>query len=278
MSVLISGIHGFLGRHIAASHVHKAQKISGIDRELLQSPEGLTEYVEYMNPEYIYHFASYGNHSHQTERDQIFKSNIVATHNLLEASRNVDYKAFINVSSSIVEQPVHTMYASSKRCGEELVKSFVEDTGKPVVSIRPASVFGEGEADFRFIPTVIKHLKNGRRMPLDPSPRHSWIYVGDFVKATELIASKAQYLKGKAINISWGREWTNADIVECLEEISGKKLNFDIVESMRSYDKDHWLVDTTELTRLGFEYTFTLREALELTHYFYEQRLKEKHH
>jgi len=95
---------------------------------------------------------------------------------------------------------------------------------KNVVNVRPYSVYGPGEADHRFIPTVIECLNSGNEMTLDENATHAWIFINDFVKA--IFAGKTE-LGGPKI--------TNKEVVSILEDISGKKLKF-TSGMLRSYD------------------------------------------
>jgi nucleoside-diphosphate-sugar epimerase len=98
------------------------------------------------------------------------------------------------------------------------------------VNIHPYSVYGEGEADHRFIPKVIKCLHTGESMVVDGDATHDWIYIDSFVDA--LFAGETE--------IGTGVKTSNKEIVKMLEDISGKSLRY-VKGKVRDYDNDNWV-------------------------------------
>jgi nucleoside-diphosphate-sugar epimerase len=260
-NVVMTGAHGFIGTHLSAALVDKGFSVCALERELFTDPEALKNKLEELNPQYIYHLGAYGNHSAQTDIDQIVAANIFNTFLLLRQSREINYKAFINFSTSSVNLPHQTFYSASKSAAEKLCTAFRQQYGKPVVSVRPASVYGPGEAYFRFIPTLIKHLEEGTKMTLVENATHSWIYVGDFVQGVLKVAKNAAILDNP-INISDGDVYPNIDIVHRMEKITGKILDFESVERMRDYDTEQWVVGNYELKQLGYKPENTIQQGL----------------
>jgi len=119
------------------------------------------------------------------------------------------------------------MYSASKLYGELFIESLKDER---FVNVRPYSVYGPGEADHRFIPTVIRCLLSGEVMKLDPHATHDWIYVYDFIEAM---------FEGYT-DIGTGDSYTNMDVVEMLEGISGRLLNFQPA-TLRNYDTQKWV-------------------------------------
>lgn len=100
---------------------------------------------------------------------------------------------------------------------------------KPIVNIRPYSVYGPGEAQHRFIPTVIRALQTGETIPLDVHAKHDWIFVEDFIDA--MFAGHT--------DIGTGESFSNLQVVHALQEISGKMLNYQPAV-LRNYDNKDW--------------------------------------
>lgn len=241
-----------------------------VQRELLLKPEMLKEFFEKEKPDYIFHLASYGNHYHQGDIELIIKTNIIGTFNMLMASKDINYKSFVNFSSSSVDLPYETFYSTSKASGEHIVNAFFNEYEKCIITIRPASVFGEGEADFRLIPVVIKSLLTGKKINLDKKSTHSWIYIHDFIDALLYLFDKD--IKMKPINISYGKQWTNLEIIQMLEKISGKTLNYEKIDNMRSYDNTNWLVKNKELRRISWKPKYDIYQGLKKTYEYYQKK------
>jgi nucleoside-diphosphate-sugar epimerase len=210
--IYISGINGFIGQHFA-----KRLECKGIPRDATQ--QEINELLK--DAEYVIHLASYGNHSFQTDPLQMIETNVKLLIKILKAT---DKKVY-NISSSSVYLKVKTHYANSKLLAQKVCESFPN-----AVTVHPYSVYGEGEAKHKFIPTVINALKTGEQIVLDKEATHDWIHVEDFIDA--ILAGETE--------IGTGIKTANIEIVMMLENISNKKLNY-ICSKMRDYDNDNWV-------------------------------------
>jgi nucleoside-diphosphate-sugar epimerase len=177
--------------------------------------------------DYIIHLAAYGNHYYQKDFKLAVKINILNLYNLLELTKDIGYSLFYNFSTSSVTLENQTYYSITKFCGEQLAAMYDR-----VVNIRPYSVYGPGEAEHRFIPTVIRHLRSGEFMLLDEFAVHDWIYIDSFIEAFLKVTEHSE--------IGTGIMTTNLEVVRMLEEISGKKLNYTHAK-LRIYDTENWI-------------------------------------
>lgn len=218
----ISGSSGFIGTALSKRLEQSGNTVISIGRFLLGEKKHLRSLFDSKNPDYIVHLASYGNHYNQQDFAETVKANIINLHNLLSVSHKVPV---YNFSSSSVTLLAKTPYSITKLCGEQICDLFPN-----AVSIRPYSVYGPGEAEFRFIPTVIRALNSGEQITVDENATHDWIYIEDFITA---------FLKGYT-EIGSGEKYTNMQIVQALEKISGKKLNYK-PGKLRSYDNENWV-------------------------------------
>lgn len=207
----------------------------------------------------VVHLAAYGNHHFQTETDKIIQANITDLKSLIDEALFLGIEKFYNISTSSVTLPVQTLYSASKLLGEGLINDLKD---KRFVNVRPYSIYGEGEAAHRFIPTVIRHLKSGETMQLDPQAMHDWLHVDDFVK--ELFTGHYDFWGGVK-SIGSGEQVSNMGIVEILEEISGKKLNYTLA-MLRNYDTLKWVCPdysrSRKSLRVGLKQTYDYYNAL----------------
>lgn len=232
MKAAISGSRGFIGSHLAEALKNKGYEVVPIKRELLLDREKLAELFAVEKPDYTFHLASYGNHFNQQDIMQTLAVNIFGLITMLQAS---NAKTFINFSSSSVTLDVETFYSASKAAGERIAKAFAQQ-GKHIVTLRPYSIYGPGEASFRFIPTVIRCLLTGERMTLDLGSHHDWVYVEDFING--VIAHMDS--KEPIVSLGTGKTYSNIEVVKILEEISRRTLNY-ISGVPRPYDNDRWV-------------------------------------
>lgn len=283
-TALVTGSTGFIGSHLVKRLLEQNIKTAGLPKELLLNPNELYAYLQSIKPNYIFHLAAYGNHSNQKDFNETVATNVIKTALLLNAPG--EYEVFINFGSSseygkknipmsenTLLEP-NTFYGATKAASTLLGKVFAEQHAKPVVTVRPFSVYGEGEAKFRFIPTVVRSLVTNTSMTFDSEPKHDWIYIDDFIDGVFKVLKNIDRLKGQAVNIGTGVQYSNQEVVNVLEEISGKKLLFDVFGYMRKYDNKNWVADNSKLRGLGWKQKFTLKEGLTRTYEYYKQRIE----
>lgn len=221
MKYYITGSSGFIGSHVCTYLFEKGLPYKNISRPFAE-PVFWDKTEEFT----LIHLSAYGNHYNQQDYSQIIESNILDLEKLLVVAKHKNCKKFYNISTSSVHLPVQTMYSTSKRLGELMVESC---NYPRFVNIRPYSVYGPGEAEHRFIPTVIRALHTGEKIKLDHGAVHDWIHVEDFVNA----------MFNGHTEIGTGESYRNWEIVEVLEKIADKRLKFEIA-SLRKYDTPKW--------------------------------------
>lgn len=223
MNYCISGKSGFIGRAISGYLIERGDLVYGIPRDL--SIEELRAFFRLKQPDCIIHLATYGNHyDKQQDYKQMIETNIIGTYNLLEAS--IGCKKVYNITASVVSGE---FYYSTKYCAEVLAEKY------GAINARIYSAYGPGEADHKFIPTVINRLNTGRQMILDERASHAWIYIDDLVRL---------FFAGET-ELGGSHKITNIEVVRLLEVISGKVLNY-IPGKVRNYDNDNWQAPKTE--------------------------------
>lgn len=290
MNILVTGANGFIGRHLV--NFFKSMRgayVLPIPHNKLSSINTIESLLQGAEIDYIFHLAAYGNMSDQKEDYTCIQSNILNTYNLLEATRGYPYKMFVNVSTSSVYGKVlspmkenfcfkpWTMYAATKGAAELIARVFAKQYNKPVVSARLFSVYGPGEADFRFIPTVIRNLLNSTEFRLDKHANHSWIYIDDVISALWAVAQGySSERRGGVINIGNWDQSSNIKVVDILENISGKKAIYLPIENMRSQDSPIWIADNSRLRKLGWKSQWTLEEGLANTFITYKKLYDKK--
>ncbi len=281
--VAISGSSGFIGSRIRETLEEKGDIVLPIPRELLLRPNLLKFFMDENKPEVIIHCAAYGNMSHQGSSEATFQANVLGTWNLLTASNNINYKAFINFGSSseygrrqsaMKEESLpepESMYACTKVASTFLSRSFAKTYNKPVATVRPFSVYGEGEADFRLIPTAIRCALYGEEMTLDAQALHDWIYIDDLVDGVLRVIDHAKTLQGQAINIGTGRQYKNSEIVNMIAEMLDTPIKTKL-SLLRPQDSNMWVADNRTLKLLGWREGHDLWEGLSHCVEFYKAK------
>jgi len=283
MVVLVTGAAGFVGANLVrelvkkGDRVHVLQKPSSnlwrlkdvkkslvFHREQLKDRKNLTLLLKRIRPEIIYHLAAHGSYSHQTDVDEMVATNILGTLNLLVASKEIPYQCFVNTGSSSeygvktkpmrekdVCQPI-SFYAATKLSTTVLCQVFVTLYQKPIVTLRPFSVYGPYEEGSRFIPSIIRCLLNEKPIKLTSDDiRHDFIYIDDIIKAY-LQASKMIYrLAGQVINLGTGKEYTNDEVVKTLFRVAKKQISVKKGAFLpKKWDATHWRADISQAKKL----------------------------
>lgn len=218
MNYYITGASGFIGTAMCRHLATPGNVIFKAGREM--------DAYQLRHADIIINLAAYGNHYDQTDIGKTLKANILDLQEMLGFVKRCDFIKMYNISTSSVTLPKQTVYSASKLIGEALVNACND---KRMVNVRPYSVYGEGEASHRFIPTVIRCLQSGEVMELCDAV-HDWIYVDDFINA--MFAGNTE--------IGSGAQTTNLQVVRLLERISGKILSYKSKPGLRSYDTYDW--------------------------------------
>jgi nucleoside-diphosphate-sugar epimerase len=246
----------------------------------------LVKILKKIRPDYILHLAAYGAYHYQTDLNKIVQTNIIGTKNLLEASKNIPYKCFINTGSSSEYgfkgdamketdfcDPV-SYYAATKLAATGLCKVFANMNNKPIITFRLFSVYGPYEEPTRFIPTIMKALIKKEQINLTPGKqRRDFIYVGDVCAAYIAALSFENKLKGEVFNIGTGNEFTNDEIVKKLFSVVHKKTTVSKgTYPKRSWDTSHWVADTSHIKKtLMWKPVYTLDNGLASTYSWFEE-------
>lgn len=271
---LVTGAGGFIGSHLIVRLEERGFEPNALPREALTSLVILTKTLSELRPEVIYHLAAFGNHYQQTDRRKIFEANLFSTFNLLEASKDLGYQALVNTGSSseygnqarpMTEEMLpetDTFYGATKVGATFLARAYAIQLGLPIVTVRPFSVYGPGEANNRFIPTAIRCALTGEELTLGQGV-HDWIYVDDFVDGMMLVSKKAKELAGEVVNIGSGTQYTNEEVVRAVETATGKVMNIKNTERLRVYDTQNmWVADNSKLRSLGWQPRYDLLQGI----------------
>lgn len=190
--------------------------------------------------DYIFHFAAESHVDNSIADPTIFvKSNVLGTQNLLEGFRKANYGKFIHISTDEVyghlgfDDPSFTEstpinprspYAASKAASDLLCLSYINTYGSNISITRCCNNYGPNQHDEKFIPTIIKSLNAGKKVPIygEGLNVREWIHVYDHNLAVWAVATKG---KNEVYNIGSGLELTNIELVDKICKIMGKDLD-----------------------------------------------------
>lgn len=247
----------------------------------LLEKESLQEVVKKINPSVILHLATYSAYRDQTAAEQMIDVNVKGTLNLLTATKDIGYDIFINTGSSseygIKEKPMKeddllepiSFYAATKASAALLCQVFAKEHKKPIVTLRPFSVYGPYEEEKRFIPIIIKAVIENKPIKLTSGDqRRDFIYVQDVIDIYIKTVSLGKKLSGQILNMGTGIEYTNDEVVQTLFKVTGKKVAIEKgAFPKRLWDAPHWIAEMSKTKKyLNWEPKFTLEEGLKKTY------------
>jgi len=246
--ILVTGVDGFTGRHLTALLAEQGHEVIGISHSALTKPikglaashigdltdaHALKDIVAMVRPDKVAHLAAIAFVSHGIVED-IYRTNIVGTRNLLEAiSAAGGVEAVLLASSAniygnrvsgaidetVAPDPIND-YAVSKLAMEFVARLYQD--ALPIIIARPFNYTGVGQATNFVIPKIVDHVRHKATTielgNLDVARDFS--DVRDVVMAySMLLADRAAI--GQVFNICSGEAHSLRDVIARIREISG---------------------------------------------------------
>ena len=190
--------------------------------------------------DFIFHFAAESHVDNSIKDPSVFiQSNVVGTQNLLECFRKANYGKMVHISTdevyghlgfndpSFVETtPINprSPYAASKASSDLLCLAYINTFNCNISITRCCNNYGPNQHAEKFIPTIIKSLSKGKKVPIygEGLNIREWIHVHDHNLAVWAVATKGNK---EVYNIGSGLELTNIELVDKICNIMGKDLD-----------------------------------------------------
>ncbi len=207
----------------------------------------------------FFFLSSYGNMAFHTEDDKIIKANITDLVDVMLSASKINFKSFVFISTSSVNLKTQTMYSRTKKAGEEILLSFMEKYHLPIAIIRPFSVTGVGEQKEHLIPTLIRSCYTGEQVNFVQEPVHDFIDVEDVVDGILNLSNNSA--RG-IFELGSGKQYSNAQVLDIVERVTGKKANINFVPSLRPYDNENWVSTNFKSRGWGWTPTKSLEQSI----------------
>jgi UDP-glucose 4-epimerase len=245
---LVTGAHGFIGRHLVA-------KLAGLGwptRALIRAPTGtagLAGSPEIARGDILdraamaratagvdtcIHLAAQSSVAVGAEDpDLTMRTNAAAVADLLAACGVNGVRRFVLLSTIHVFGPAparpltattpfdpRSAYALSKLEAERLVFGF--DGAMDVVVLRPSNVYGPGQSRAAVVADMVARAVAGEPITVrDPAVRRDFVYVGDIVQAL-VAAASTPAAAGHAIDIESGQDITIGHLARLIWRAAGQ--------------------------------------------------------
>ncbi|WP_298513241.1 NAD(P)-dependent oxidoreductase [uncultured Kordia sp.] len=301
MKILITGIAGFIGSHVA-EHLHNlGHEVIGIDNfsdyypvtlknknaavlgakgiDIILADLRETTSIEKLpaTVDYIFHFAAQPGIAATSTFEDYLTNNVIATQNLLTYALQQDsLKLFVNIGTSsiyglnatfpetVAPQPA-SHYGVTKLAAEQLVLCNSRLNKLKACSLRLYSVYGSRERPDKLFTKLLDCGLNNKKFPLfQGSLTHlrSFTHVSDIVKGIVSVIGKEEVCNGEIFNIGTEAEYTTQQGVDAVEKLLNTTIKFDELPP-RSGDQQRTKANIDKARKLlNYNPTVTLQEGV----------------
>jgi dTDP-glucose 4,6-dehydratase len=213
---------------------------------------------------------------------RFFRTNVLGTQALLEASRRHGVSRFHHVSTCEVygdlpldsddafteESPYRprTPYNASKAAADHAVRAYFETFGLPMTITNCSNNYGPQQFPEKVIPLFVTNALDDRELPLYASTqnRREWLHVDDHCRAIELVLEQGR--EGETYNVGSGVERSIEEIADLALGLTGKPESLKTIVPDRPGHDRRYLLDSTKLRReLGWEPEVSFEDGLRAT-------------
>ncbi|MGY1449114.1 GDP-mannose 4,6-dehydratase [Pseudomonas chlororaphis] len=283
---LITGIHGFTGRYMAAELRASGYDVIGLGSQpsddadyhqidLADGP-GLCTLLAMVQPDVVVHLAALAFVGHGSA-DAFYRVNLIGTRNLLEAiaasgnqldcvllasSANV----YGNVSEGLLSESTPPApandYAVSKLAMEYMANLWRDKL--PIVIARPFNYTGVGQADNFLLPKIVSHFRR-KAEKIELGNLDVW---RDFSDVRALVQAYRGLIEakpvGETVNVSSGRTYSLREVIAVCTAITGHQIQVEVNPAfVRSNEVKTLCGDNSKLRSLiGGWHTPSLDETL----------------
>ncbi|MDR2545720.1 MAG: dTDP-glucose 4,6-dehydratase [Methanobrevibacter sp.] len=237
------------------------------------------------NVDFIINFAAESHVDRSIENPSIFlESNVLGTHNLLEAGKKNEIEKFVQISTDEVYGSLATEgqfrettpltpnspYSASKAAADLIVRAYNKTFDLPMNITRCSNNYGPYQFPEKLIPLMINNALNNKPLLVygDGKNIRDWLHVHDHCSAIDLVLHKGE--NGEIYNIGGNNEKMNIDIVKLILNYLNKD------DSLISFVKDRlghdrrYAIDSHKIQReLGWKTKYEFEEGIRETIQWY---------
>jgi NADH dehydrogenase len=224
--LLVTGATGFIGRHLVEKLVKKNMKVRCLVRNSgkIELNNANLEIIEgdildthsldeaTRNIDLVIHLAAVIKSSNPKKIEQV---NVLGTANLISACRKNNVKKIIHVSSLDAALNNTNYYGATKRFSEEIIKN----SDIQYIILRPSLIYGKGSKD---ISALIQFVKKYPIIPVVGDGKLQPLYVDDLC---EILAKLVETnIQNKTYFIAGEEKLTLAAFAQKIAGLNGKKI------------------------------------------------------
>lgn len=252
MKLLVTGAHGFTGRHFVKAAHDYGHEVIALQADLTD-PKAVKQEVLQAAPEAVVHLGAISFVGH-ADTSAFYKVNVIGTLNLLDAlaalaqpPRSILLASSSNVYGNCEQSPITeeqppapvNHYAMSKLAMEYMAKTYLDRL--PLFFVRPFNYIGPGQEESFIIPKLVAHFS--RRAEIvelgNIEVEREFNDVRFVCEAYLQLLNKAG--PGEVYNICSGRPVTLKSVLELLGQITKHHLQIKINPAFARSNEIHRL-------------------------------------
>ena len=287
MRILITGINGFVGKHLSEYLRNKGFDIIGLDITAGTDLQGdisdrsfVFNELAKQNFDAVIHLAALADIKKTTEDPySTYTVNCFGTLNLLEVASRKNVERFLYASSANVygvpaDRPAteatpfnpRLPYDYSKVVSETLVRSYSIHKKLKISITRSWLLFGEWEPQTRAVPRFVRACLAGQKIPLYNSGQDVTdpTYARNYGRVAELILTKEEAV-GESFNVGSGSKMSIREMAERIKNITNSSSELELLPPRTEFEKDPQIsYPSIEKLRkkLGFEPIISFEEGV----------------
>jgi dTDP-glucose 4,6-dehydratase len=218
---------------------------------------------------------------------RFFRTNVLGTQTLLDASRAAGVRRFHHVSTCEVygdlaldtdevfteESPYRprTPYNASKAGADHAVRAYSETFGLPVTITNCSNNYGPFQFPEKVVPLFTTNALDDQSLPMYASTQNKreWLHVLDHCEAIDLVLQGGR--PGETYNVGSGVEATIEEIADRVLELTGKPASLKTVVPDRPGHDRRYLLDASKIANeLGWTPARSFEDGLAETVAWYE--------
>jgi len=247
---LITGIHGFTGRYMAAELQANGYEVIGLGSQPsddtdyhqvdLADGSGLRALLATVQPDVVVHLAALAFVGHGAA-EAFYQVNLIGTRNLLEAiaacGKQLDCvliassaNVYGNVSEGLLSESTPAApandYAVSKLAMEYMANLWRDKL--PLVIARPFNYTGVGQADNFLLPKIVSHFRR-KAETIELGNLDVW---RDFSDVRALVKAYRGLIEvkpaGEIVNVSSGKTYSLREVIAMCTAITGHEIQVEV--------------------------------------------------
>jgi len=303
MRLLVTGGAGFIGSNFvhywldrhpddrivvydALTYAGNRANLEDVESEIafvqgdIADPELARDVLENESIDVVVNFAAESHNSLAViDPARFFRTNVVGTQTLLDATRAAGVERFHHVSTCEVygdlpldsdevfseESPYRprTPYNASKAGADHAVRAYYETFGLSITITNCSNNYGPYQFPEKVIPLFVTNALEDLPLPLYASTgnRREWLHVLDHCAAIDAVLARGR--AGETYNVGSGVEASIEEVADLVLDLTGKPASLKAIVPDRPGHDRRYLLDTSKIaSELGWEPVHSWPEGL----------------